>query len=88
MAVPVPVHRFDELPVPAVTHDRTTDQGRAGGAGACASFFLDTAEGMSNDFQGFPGVIPEQALIKQDNEVSDTRYGPDFVFADRVGDYY
>jgi hypothetical protein len=34
------------------------------------------------------GVIPDQALIKPDNEIFDTRYGPDFVFADRVGDYY
>jgi hypothetical protein len=38
--------------------------------------------------QGFPGVIPDQALRKANNEIFDTRYGPDLVFVDRVGAYY
>ena len=39
-------------------------------------------------FQGFPGVIPDQPLVRADGELYDTRFGPDFVFVDRVGDYY
>jgi hypothetical protein len=39
-------------------------------------------------FQGFPGVIPDQPMVRSDGQLYDTRYGPDFVFVDRVGDYY
>jgi hypothetical protein len=39
-------------------------------------------------FQGFPGVIPDQPLVRADSELYDTRFGPDFVFVDRVGSRY
>jgi hypothetical protein len=42
-------------------------------------------------FQGFPGVIPDKSLQlapEGSYKAFDTRFGPDFVFVDRVGDYY
>jgi hypothetical protein len=39
-------------------------------------------------FQGFPAVVPDQALLGPPGKVIGSTGGPNFVFGDRAGDFY